>query len=389
MKKIILIVAGLLAVGTSWGFGDNNQIVFNNTVGLSWNDNYRQTSSNKISTGIITETPELTLNLVGKKTSFSLRYGPSLTWFTSDQVERQQTVQHQLNASLNQYFSPRLSLMLSESFRRGVQPELLDRNNALVQPDASYNENSVNGVVGIQLRSSTRLDVSGRHYILSYDTEQYSTNSNYSILSGGVSLRQEVSQATTVSGNLNYDNTTYRRVDARSASTVSLGMGVDHTFGPRIIANASGGWQLKNFESSLISGQNSPYGNLSLTYIINPRVRLTGGASYSLWEADISPYASQERLTGYFALGYDITSRLLLNVTGGLTHGKYLAEQVYMDVPTAMGGNDNLLQAGIRLAYQLNRHNWLDVSYSHNKGSSDLRDDFDVNAYSIGWRFVY
>jgi len=389
MKKIIVIVAGMLAGGgVCWGLGDNNTVVLNNNLGFGWNDNYTQVSSNKISTGIISESPEVTVNLIAQNTYFGLRYSPSLLWFTSDEVQRRQMVQHALNASLNQFFSQRLSLMITESFRRGIQPEILDRNNALVSPDASFVENTVNGVAGIQLRSSTRLDVSGRYYILHYDEEALATNANYNIASVGLSLRQEVSRATTLSGNLGYDDTSYRQLNARSSSTVSIGAGVEHNFNARLIGSVNGGYQIKSFEVS-ISGQNSPYGNLSLTYIFDPRLRLTAGGAYSLWEADLSPYASQERLTGYFALSYDITPRISLNLTGGLTRGKYLAEQVYNGSPTAFGGVDRLYQAAARVAYQINRHNWVDVSYSHNKGMSDLRDDFDVNAFNVGWRVQY
>lgn len=389
MKKAILVVAGMLAYsGISWGLGDNNTVVLNNTVGFAWNDNYTQLASNKVSTGIISESPEVVLNLVSQNTYFGFRYRPSLLWFTSDEVQRRQTVQHELNASLNQFFSQRLSLMLNETLRRGVQPEILDRNNALIAPDASFIENTVNGVLGVQLRSSTRLDLSGRYYIMKYDDTGIASN-DYNIATAGVSLRQDVSKATTVSGNFNYDSTSYSRVDARSSSTASIGVGVDHSFNPRLLGSASGGYQLRSFDASFISGQNSPYGNLSVTYIFDPRLRLTVGANYSLWEANITPYASQERLTGYLALGYDITSRIQISLTGGLTRGKYNAEQVYNDSTTAVGGTDNLYQAAARVAYQINRHNWVDASYGYNRGVSDFRSDFDVNSFNVSWRLSY
>lgn len=391
MKKQILIIAGLLiGHGMSWGLGGGNAVSLQNNLSLNWNDNFNQTASNKISTGSIAESPEITVNLNQGNSSFGLRYRPSFIWYTDDAVSRKQSIQHQLDANLNHYFSQRLSLMLNETLRRGLQPEILDRNNAMVSPNASFIENSVNGAVGIQLRPATRLDVSGRYYIMHYDDEAVSTNGNYNIATAGFSLRQELSKSTTVSGNLSYDNTSYRQLNARSASTYSIGAGLEHSFGSRLLSSINGGYQLKAFEAT-ISGQNSPYGNLSLTYIFDPRLRLTGGATYSLWEADIAPYANQERFTGYFALGYDITSRITLNLTGGITRGKYLAEQIYdpLKAATAVGGVDSLLQAGARLSYQINRNNWVDVSYGYTTASSDVRSDFDVNTCSVNWRVSY
>ncbi|MCX7009796.1 MAG: outer membrane beta-barrel protein [Kiritimatiellaeota bacterium] len=228
------------------------------------------------------------------------------------------------------------------------------------------------------------------YYVLHYDEESLATNQNYNIATVGLNLRQDISKATTLSGSFSYDNTSYRQLNARSSSTVSIGAGVDHSFGARLLGSLNGGYQLKAFEAS-ISGQNSPYGNLSFTYLFDPRLRLTAGASYSLWEADLLPYANQERFTGYFALGYDISPRISFSLSGGVTRGKYNAEQVYTTPvgPTTLGGVDNIYQVGSRLSYQVNRHNWLDVSYSHSTGASDIRPDFDVNTYAVGWRVSY
>ncbi|MCX7009797.1 MAG: hypothetical protein NTY53_21570 [Kiritimatiellaeota bacterium] len=135
MKKSILIMAVMLTSGSlCWGLGDDNTIVLNNNLGFTWNDNYYQTKTNKTSTGAISESPEVVANLNRGNTYIGLRYRPSFTWYTDNAV-RNQSVQHELDASLNQFFSQRLSLSANETFRRGLTPELLDRNNALVSPD--------------------------------------------------------------------------------------------------------------------------------------------------------------------------------------------------------------------------------------------------------------
>ncbi len=392
MKKTVLILSAMLmGSGLSWGLGKDNLITLNNTLRLAWNDNYYQATSNKTSTGMITEQPEIMINLNRENTFLGLRYRPSFVWFTESSVSRRQTVQHELDASLSHTFSPRFSVSVVETFRRGVQPELQDRNNALILPDQSYMENTVNGTLGIQLRQSTRLDASGRFYIMRYDNEAVSTNTDYNIASAGLTLRQEVSKATTISGSLNYDNTSYRQLSARSANTFSIGGGVDHTFGPRLLGSLSGGYQLKSFELASISGQNSPYGNFSLTYLFNPRLRFTAGASYSLWEADIQPYASQERLSSYASLGYDLSTRVAVYLSGGITRGKYLSEQTYTPSgdSTAQGGNDTIYQGSLRASYMIDRHNFLEATYQYTKAASDVRADFAANLFDLGWRLSF
>lgn len=404
MNKSMLVVACSVLAGVgAWGLGSDNLVSLNNSVRLQWNDNYYQSPTNKTSTGIISDSPEIMANINRENTYIGLHYRPSFLWYLNSDIDRRTSVQHELDANWNQTVSPRITLSVSEALRRGVEPQLLDRNNALVFPDQSYFENTLNGTLGIQLRESTRLDASGRYYYLHYDDETVATNSNYSIASAGLALRQELSKATTVSGSVNYDRVAYRAFSVRSAETVSLGVGVDHAFGPRLLSSLSGGYQIKSFDLSSISGQDSPYGNFSLTYLFDPRLRLTAGASYSLWEADIQNYASQERLTGYASLGYDISARLNFYASGGVTRGKYNADQSVLQGPviieganqtsvtgvSVIDGVDTIYQFSARLSYQINRNNWVDIGYAYTTLTSDLRPNFDQNTYDVSWRISY
>lgn len=405
MKTIKVVVAGVvLATGTSWGIGADNLFTVNNTIQLQWNDNYYQAPTNKTSTGIISEQPEITANYNRETTYIGVHYRPSFLWYLNSSIERQQTVQHELDANWNQTISSRLTLSLGETLRRGVSPEMLDRNNALVFPDQSYLENTLNGTAGIQLRESTRLDASGRYYLMRYDNITLATNQDYSMASGGLALRQDLSKSTTVSGSFNYDQVAYRAFSVRSSQTISIGGGVDHSFGPRLLGSLSGGYQLKSFDLTSINGQNSPYGNFSLTYLFDPRLRLSAGANYSLWEADISNYASQERLSAYASMGYDMTARINLYASGGVTRGQYHADQAVIQGPVQplvdvnqtfatgqapIDGVDTIYQFSARLSYQLDRHNSLNCGYGYTTVISALRSEFSQNTYDVSWRVTF
>jgi len=407
MKRIITIFAAMImGAGVSLGFGADNNIQLNNSLRFEWDDNYYQAKTNKTSTGSIIESPEIVANYNRENTFLGLRYRPSVVWYTSPDVLYRETMQHELDANWNQALSPRISFTLGDIFRKGDQPQLMDRNNNLNFPNQSFIENSLNGSIGIQLRETTRLDLSGRYYDLNYDDAAVASNSNYKIYSGGLTLRQELSKATTVMGMVNFDSTNYKAqsiFDNRNSSTTSAGVGVDQIFSPRLLGSISGGWQYKGFTLSSINGQNSPYGNFSLTYLASPRLRITAGGGYSLWEADIQPYASQQRLSSFASIGYDITARLSLYISGGITRGKYLADQAtsQKDVTmeganqtsvtgqTAIDGVDTIYQGSARLSYQLMRHHWVDLGFSHTTLNSDLRPDFDVNIYDVGWRMTF
>jgi opacity protein-like surface antigen len=401
-KTIVAFVALVLGSGACFGLGANNNIQLNNSLRFSWNDNYYQTTTNETSTGAIIEQPEILANYNRETTYLGLRYRPSFTWYTNPDIERQETLQHELDANWNQTLSPRFSFTLAEIFRMADQPELLDRNNQLVYPDQSYVENSISGSLGIQLRQTTRLDISGGYYLLDYDNAAVATNNNYDILSAGLTLRQEVSKSTAVFGLLNYGAVSYRDTSAntvRNAATTSVAVGLDRIFGQRLIGSVMGGMQAKSFELSSIDGQNSPYGNVSLTYLLNPRLRLTAGGGYSLWESQIQPYANQERLSAFGSVGYDISSRISFYVSGGVTRGKYHADQAanqdgisVAGVETGtivIDGVDTIYQASARLSYQINRHNWIDAGYGYTTLASDLRPEFDRNVIDLGWRISF
>ena len=406
MKRNVGILAALLWGAGAWCLcqGGDNILQLNNTISFGYDDNYYQANTNKTSTFEIMESPELVASINRENTYLSLRYNPNFTWYTGTNIERRYVFQNQLDANWNQTLSPRLNFTLAEIFRAAQQPELLDRNNALIYPNQSYIENTLNGNLGIQLQESLTLNFSGRMYLLNYDNLDVGTNGNYTIFSGGFSLRQEVSKATAVSLSFNDDNTTYKEATVRGANTVSAGLGVDHTFSPRLLGSIAGGWQLKSFQLASINGQNSPYWNFSLTYIFDPRLRLTAGAGYSLWEADIGNYASQERLSGFASLGYDISTRLSFYLSGGVTHGTYLADQVAIPGNVFMeganqtsvtgqtaqyGGVDVIYQASARLAYQFNRSNFVDLNYSYSTLNSDLRPNFYRNIYGVDWRISF
>ena len=399
MKKYALMVMMLIvAGGVAKGLGVNNTVVVGNTFGFSWNDNYYQSASNKTATATITDSPEISANYSREGGYYGLNYKPEFVWFSNGDISRRQTLQHSLDVNMNQAFAKRFNLNLTETLRRGVMPELMDRNNVLINPDQSYLENTFGGALGIQLREKTLLNFSGRYYVVNYDEEAVATNSNYNIVSSGLSLRQVISSQTTVNGVINYDQANYRAATARSAATLSLGGGIEHSLGARLLTTLNAGYQLKSFDLTSINGQNSPYGNASITYIFDPRLRFTGGLGYSLWEADIQSYASQVRVTAYGSASYDVSSRCTLVLSGNATRGNYHADQAVV-LPTvgetsaggaqAVDGTDTMYSISTSLSYQFLRHNWFTLNYAHNKVDSDLRQKFDVNMFGCSWRISY
>ena len=385
-----LAILGLTA-GVSLGLGSKNNLQINNNLRLEYDDNVYQANSNKIASFKVVDQVEFQFNLNRESTFLGLRYRPSFIWWENREAARTDALQHEADVVFNQVFSPRLSLSVSDNFRRGLQPELLDRNNARIQENQDFIANTLNGTLDIALSQKTRLDVAGRYYLLEYDNESL-TNSNYRVATGGLTLRHQLSGLTTISGDARYENVSYGGID-RDTQSMYLGAGVERTFSARLLGSLSGGLQAKTFSASGLDSKNSPYGNISLTYLPTALLRFTLGAGYSLYETDIFPYANQERLTGYASLGYDITARLAFYLSGAVTQGKYNQKYIVQNGATSaaqdINGTDTILQASARASYRLNRSNWLGAGYGYTSLTSDLREEFTRNQYDVNWTIQF
>ncbi len=377
-----------LVAGISQGLGTGNNLQVNNNLRLEYDDNIYQSNTNKTASLKVIDQLELMYNLNLDRTFLSLRYRPAFTWWENREAQREDALQHEADVVLNQVFSPRLSLSLMDTFRRGLQPELIDRNTGRTQENQDFIGNTANGTLSFLLSPKTTLDVAGRYYLLEYDNEAMS-NSNYRVSTAGLSLRHQLSGQTRVSGDARYEDISYDGVD-RGSQSVFVGAGLEKTISARLLGSLSGGLQVKTFNSSALSGKNSPYGNVSLTYLPTSLMRFTVGGGYALMETEIFPFANQEQLTGFASFAYDITSRLAFYLSGAATRGQYDQKWMVQAGSSTNGvvdfnGTDLILQASARMTYRLNRSNWLGIGYGYTTLSSDLREDFVRNQYDVNW----
>ena len=381
-----------LTSNISQGLGDKHNLQINNNLRLEYDDNVYQANTNKTASFKVIDQLEILFNLNLENTFLGLRYRPSFTWWENHEAARTDALQHEADIVFNHVFSPRMSLGLSDNFRLGLQPELIDRNNGRIQENQDFYANTLNGTLDLALSQATRLDIDGRYFFLQYKNEKQA-NSNYRVATGGLTLRHQLSSMTTVSGEARYENVSYDGLD-RNSQSVFLGAGLERTFSARLLGNLSGGLQVKSFSAPGLDSKNSPYGNISLTYLPTALMRLTLGAGYSLYETDIYPYANQERLTGYASLAYDVTARLAFYLSGAVTRGTY-DQQFYVRSGSStntvqdINGNDTILQVSARASYRLNRSNWLGAGYGYTTMNSDLREDFVRNQYDVNWTIQF
>jgi hypothetical protein len=123
-----------------------------------------------------------------------------------------------------------------------------------------------------------------------------------------------------------------------------------------------------------------------VTFLPSPATRITGAASYSIYESDVARYLSQNRTYLSLSLAHDFTAKLSFYLSGA--YGLYLYEADYaLDAGLGDGDEESFL-VSLRLAYRVNRINWIEAGWQYVKLDSDVmnRVSYDRNRIDIGWK---
>ena len=397
MKQIrIFTVAACLAAWAASAFAES-PVHLSNRLRIGYDDNVYQAGEATLPDGstvqhdetdsfrILNEI-ELLLNLNLPRTYLGLRYRPTLAWF-SDREGDDTDFWHDLDLNFVQKFSPALSLSFNDTLRYSQLPELQDDNFVVRQDDDNY-YNSALATLSYNIRPETRIDVSGRHILLRY-TEDDHENDNYYSVVGGFTLRQQLASRTTLMGDLRYQTVVYDEAEEaynRDANSMFGGLGVEQTFNPKLLGSLRAGVEQRMYDNDAADDNTQPYGELSMTFLPTPATRITTAASYSIYESDIATYLSQNRTYLSLSFAHDFTTKLNFYLSGAYSLNQYEAD--YALETGAVDADESSFLLSARLAYRINRINWLEVGYQFIKLDSDLvnRESYDRNRFDIGWK---
>ncbi len=389
----------LLAVtSVAQAAGEKNSFQVNNRLRVEYDDNIYQAETNKTDSMKIIEELEILVNFSLQRTFVSLRYRPSYVYWEEREPDRQDVVQHEFDFVLNQTFTPRLSLSVVDTLRRGLQPEI-EETGSIVRENQDFFYNTLNGTFGVVISPSTRMEAAGRYVMLRYDNELVATNEDFDLVVGGLSLRQQIVPETTLIGDLRAEQVSYSENGDRDSQTLSGGLGLEQIFSPNLLGSLSVGYQVKNFEDEDLGTDQTPYGDVGLTFLPSPATRISLGAGYSMFEADVFPYANQRRSQLYASLAHDFTARLAFYLSAGFTSGDYKADDSVREdgLITVKDGKEDILLASTRLTYKIGKSNWLEAGWQYQDfdsglkyiDDSDLRVSYTRNRLDLGWRIQF
>ncbi len=401
MKQIrFLIVAGLLLALTGSVIADSDASTFrlNNRFRLSYDDNIYQVDKDSVTgrepTGSmrIVEELEMLVNMNLERTYLGLRYRPTVIWYDRREPNTADFM-NDLDLNFIHNFSPILSLSLADTLQAGQLPELTDGEYVVREDDDNY-YNSAIATLSYDMLPETRLDMSARYITLTYDTDSPAKENNdyYSIV-GGLTLRQQLASRSTVMGDLRYQTLTYNKaseVNNRDAKTMFIGFGLEQTFSPQLLGNIRAGASRREYDDDAFDDSSQPYGELSMTFMPTPATRLTGAASYSIKESDVTRYMSQDRTYFSLSAAHDFTAKWSFYASGAYTLNAYDADYAMQtaELPPLTDADENSYLLSMRLSYQINRINWLEAGWQFVKLDSEVqgREEYTRNRIDIGWK---
>jgi len=394
MKHIgLFIVAGLLlALAAPVLAADaDSPLHLNNRLRIGYDDNIYQSDGepgrpDKEESLRIIEEIEALVSLNLERTYLGLRYRPSIIWYEAREPD-DTDILHDLDFNFSHNFSPSLTLAISDTLRGGQLPELQSEGYVVRQNDDNT-YNSALATLSYNLRPETRIDVSGRHIMLQYD-DDVNENNNYYSLVGGVTLRQQLASLTTVMLDGRYQTLVYDESTAdnnRDAATLFAGAGLEQTFSPQLLGSLRAGVESRTYDDDRFDDQTQPYGEISVTFLPTAKTRLTGAASYSIYESDVERYLSQDRTYLSLSLAHDFTAKWSFYISGAYSLSSYDAN-LALDEELDDADEESFLVSA-RLAYRVTRRNWLEAGYQFVKLDSDVlnRVSYDRNRFDVGWK---
>lgn len=360
----------------------------NNRIRVEYDDNVYQTETDELDSLKVILEPELAFSLNGSQTFLGLNYRPQLVWWSDREPDT--SVNHNLDATLNHEFTPRLSISVKDIFRIAEESGLVDRGTQFTT-DSEFMYNSLNGSVMFKLTPETRMDLAGRYHLLRYDLDERAAIGDYDIYVVGLDVRHQLVPETAIIGEVRSDSTEYE-TPSRDSTGAQLGVAAEQMFNPNLIGKGRVGLSHKSFEDDGIDDSDTPYVEANLTVLPSPATRVSAGLGYDQAETDVYPFTNQKRFRLFGSVGHDITARVTWDLTASYTlnnlDGKQAIteERIADDGTILVDGDEAIAQLSTRLSYRINRSNSVEIGWQLINLESDVREDYLRNRLNLGWK---
>lgn len=357
-----------------------------NVILFEYDDNMYEEETDAQDTLKIIDSLTLGTVMDWERTFLTLRYNPSFTWWENREPD-DTDLHHSLDFALDHEFSPRVSLSLKDSLRIAEIPEETSRG-VFIRDNNDYMYNESSASLDVMALSRTYLNVGGRYTIIDYDEESTSIAQDRDIVAGGLTIRHLLSPRANLLADyrrevIGYDSS--ETADLRDSTSDFFGLGYEQVQGD-FVGLFRAGYQRQEYDLDDLDTRSEPYGDLTVTYVISPRTRVSVSGAFSMLESEQGGFASQDRTIFTGNVSHDLTALVSLGLSASYRISEYEADYRVVDDGGPSEGDEEILQLAARAAYRINARNSIELNYSYSDLSSDLQNDFDRNRVGIGWR---
>lgn len=327
--------------------------------------------------------PQFTLAYPTDQTFIGGNYRLGFIYY-DDRPSDSEDINHDLDVTISHAFSPRFSLSFTDILRFGQEPEIIDSGLVMQRNgDFLYNSAALGGIFSID--EITRLGAAYRNILLRYDEDAIAARLDRDNHIWSADLSRVLQPTTTGVLGYRYELVRYDEFTAADQDIHTLIVGADQMFSPEFLASLKVGWQYVDYDAAGAGSDDSPYADLSGTWIYSPTGRMIVGFRYSQEPTDVGSYLSQERAGIYASVAQNLTPLLALYVAASYDNTD-IEQQA---AGAAAGGDENLTLLSARLEYKVQEMLAVETGYQYTDLDSDFNRSYDRNRFHVGLRAFY
>jgi hypothetical protein len=357
----------LLLAGPVWALYEPEKLTdtsrrwaVNAGFSAEFDDNINTTASNRQSGVREGVTAGVQANVPLEQTFFRMRYNYGAS-YAPQQRGSNVDQSHSFDGLLSHTFSPRLVVNLSDTLRRGIEPDAVDvtsAQNIQLQQRGDYLFDTLSADGNYNLSRRLTGTVRGGWEVWQYDVSAIASNNDRTGYHGAFELSYELTPRTFAGLGYEYSVSDYSSPGSnslRNSTSHNAYAMFSHVFNPQLSANVQAGAERREFSDGT---DMAPSISSALNYNYSRDATATLGFRYSITATEVDAFRSTDAATAFVQAGYRFTQRL-----NASAHGLYSLATFGNPLPGAFAGvkgnaipkQEQDAAAGLSLTYQFTR----------------------------------
>ena len=363
------------------------------SVASGYDDNVFTSTTGKKGSFTTSITPRLSATVPMEKTSLSLRYSYAAAYY-ANRSNNQIDQSHSADLTLSHRFTSRLELSLANSFRFGIEPELVELTTGvpiISRRRGDFYYDSVTGRLSYELSRRWSLAINGAWDIWRFNEQTVARDNDREDYSGTVGFTYAFSQRTFAGVNYAYRATDYTQPtpgNTRDLKTHDGYVSFAHRFNPKLSVRGYGGFGLTEFGDG--TQQTAPNAGASLAYNYGPEDSVSAGFSYSLSTTEVSTFRSSDTASFYAQVAHRFTWKFRASANAAYILYSYQNPSPFAGPLLQKNVSEDAIQFGLGLVYSF--YPWLSATanYTYDQVSSDIGGrSYDRNRATMGLQLKY